>query len=326
MERILFDNEVYLYKEYKFEKELESLVVKNYQQVFGQNTVYIDIKKKIGNDIVTIPDGYMIDFSFNKSPKLYIIENELAIHDPYKHIGTQVLKFAISYKDSGRKIKRFILDFLNHNEERYKFVEKKCSDNGFRNIDAFLEALIYDTPIAAIIIIDQTSDELNKVLNQLTIKTDILEFQTYVATNGKELYKFTPFNEELREIESSPIDADKLDTIVVPAQAEGFQRAFIDANAWWAIRLSSSMIDKIKYIAAYQVAPVSAITHMAEIDRIEKYQDSNKYILYFKAAAKEIRHIKMDKDEKNLSPQSPRYTNHKKIEQARNLKELFNKQ
>ena len=41
-----------------------------------------------------------------------------------------------------------------------------------------------------------------------------------------------------------------LDTIVVPAQREGFDRVFIGQNAWWAIRISGGMIPKIKYIAA----------------------------------------------------------------------------
>ena len=46
--------------------------------------------------------------------------------------------------------------------------------------------------------------------------------------------------------------------------------------------ISGAMIDKIKYIAAYQVAPVPGITHIAEVDRIEKYNDTDKYIVYFK--------------------------------------------
>ena len=50
---------------------------------------------------------------------------------------------------------------------------------------------------------------------------------------------------------------------------EGFQSAFIESNAWWAIRISFSMLNHIKYIAVYQVAPISAITHVAEVSRIE---------------------------------------------------------
>lgn len=35
------------------------------------------------------------------------------------------------------------------------------------------------------------------------------------------------------------------------------------------------MLNRIKYIAAYQVAPISAITHLAEVAKIEKYKDAN---------------------------------------------------
>jgi hypothetical protein len=40
-------------------------------------------------------------------------------------------------------------------------------------------------------------------------------------------------------------------------------------SRWFAIRISgAAMIDKIKYIAAYQVAPVSGITH-AEVRKTQ---------------------------------------------------------
>ena len=67
------------------------------------------------------------------------------------------------------------------------------------------------------------------------------------------------------------------------------------------------MLDRVKYIAAYQVAPVSAITHYAEISSIEKWNDTNKYILYFKGSANQIEPIKLDGDKKGLAPQAPRY-------------------
>src|SRR5947209_12479403 len=65
----------------------------------------------------------------------------------------------------------------------------------------------------------------------------------------------------------------ELDTIVVPAQKDGFERVFLGQDAWWAIRISGGMIPKIKYIAAYQSAPVSAITHAAPVARIEPHGD-----------------------------------------------------
>ncbi len=92
MERLISDNKTYKYYEYALENEFEKVIVDHAKQIFGNNTVYIDIKKKIGDNIVTIPDGYLIDFSFAEKPRLYIIENEISTHDPYKHIGSQLLE------------------------------------------------------------------------------------------------------------------------------------------------------------------------------------------------------------------------------------------
>jgi len=56
----------------------------------------------------------------------------------------------------------------------------------------------------------------------------------------------------------------------------GFKEVFLGENRWYAIRIHSSMIDKIKYIVVYQVAPISDITHYAELKEIKQWQDSNK--------------------------------------------------
>lgn len=105
MNNLIHHNKIYTPYEFGTEKEFEAEIINNSKAIFGEKTIYIDVKKKLVNDnIVTIPDGYLIDCSFEKDARLYIIENELAKHDPYKHIGEQLLKFAISYKASGRKI------------------------------------------------------------------------------------------------------------------------------------------------------------------------------------------------------------------------------
>ena len=64
MERLISSNRTYKYYQYTLENEFERVIVENSKRMFGPNTVYIDIKKKIGDNIVTIPDGYLIDFSF----------------------------------------------------------------------------------------------------------------------------------------------------------------------------------------------------------------------------------------------------------------------
>lgn len=328
MERILSGNDIYYLKEYQLEKDFEQDVVANYRHIFGNDTIYIDIKKKIGDNIVTIPDGYLLDFTFSNNPRLYIIENELSVHDAYKHIGTQLLKFAVSYKQSRLKIKHYILDYLSKMPNDMTFIEKKASEMGYRNIDAMLESMIYKDTVDAIVIIDNSSAELENVLSHLSMKIDIIEFRAYENRTGNRIYKFIPFNNEVKEFVASRggtknVSPEEIDTIVVPAQEDGFQSAFIESNAWWQIRISVSMLDKIKYIAAYRTSPVSAITHIAEVDRIEKYKDTNKYILYFKEPAREIPHIELDKDKKGVAPQASRYTTYARLISATKLSEVF---
>jgi hypothetical protein len=325
METLLQNNVLYQYYEYPLEKEFEQVIVEQASHIFGAQSIYIDIKKKIGDSIITIPDGYLIDFSFKADPKLYIIENEISSHDPYKHIGSQLLKFAISYKASGREIKAFLLDHLMKDADSLKQVETGLQRAGYRNIDAFLEDIIFNKKIASIVVIDQSTYELEEVLSQLTMKTDIIEFQTF--TNGKEtIHKFTPFNAEIREVtetSKSNLKAEELNTIVVAAREEGFEEEFLGNNCWYSIRIHAAMIDKIKYIAAYQVAPISAITYYAEVASIEKYQDTNKYILYFKGKPVKMKPIPLNKERKGVAPQSPRYTSLDKLLKAGNVAQVF---
>lgn len=326
MEKLLIDNKVYSYYEYPLEKEFEQIIVDKSAQIFGKNSIYIDIKKRIGDSILTIPDGYLIDFSFQADPRLYIIENELSSHDPYKHIGSQILKFAISYKESGRKIKAFLYDHLA-SAGKLTFAEEQIKHTKYRNIDDFLESLIFEKPVAAIVVIDQTTPELENVLSQLTMSTDILEFQTFKC-DEECIYKFTPFNAEIREAieeQGNTLKPEELNTVVVPAREDGFEEEVIGKNRWYSIRIHASMLDKLKYIAIYQVAPVSAITHYAEIASIDKWEDTNKYVLYFKDTAKAITPIPLDKEmgKKGLAPQAPRYTSIDKVLKAKKLSQVF---
>ena len=113
-----------------------------------------------------------------------------------------------------------------------------------------------------------------------------------------------------------------LDTIVVPAQKEGFNRVFLGDNSWYAIRISGGKLNEIKYIAAYQTSPVSAITHYAEVASIEPYGDRGKYKLNFKSKAEKINNIKYG-NAKSGAMQGPRYTNLAKLLKSKTITDLF---
>ena len=65
------------------------------------------------------------------------------------------------------------------------------------------------------------------------------------------------------------------------------------------------MKEKIRYIAGYQVAPVSAVTHIAEVQEIRPWKDTSKYVVIFKEPAQEIGPLSVR--DSNKAPQGPVY-------------------
>jgi len=117
--------------------------------------------------------------------------------------------------------------------------------------------------------------------------------------------------------------ADSRDTVVVPAQEDGFTEVFLGEHCWYAIRIGGGMLPRIKYIAAYQTAPISAITHYARVDRIEPYGDEGKYRLIFAEPAKPLSQPIPFGDAPSGSMQGPRYTSLSKLLSARSVPDLF---
>lgn len=117
---------------------------------------------------------------------------------------------------------------------------------------------------------------------------------------------------------------EEIDTLIVPAQKDGFDQVFLGEKRWYAVRISAGMLPKLKYIAAYQVAPVSAITHLAPIDRIESFGDNGKYVLYFSEPAKAIGPIPLG-DTKTGTMQGPRYGSLQRLQGAKKVADCLMK-
>ena len=311
---------------YSLESEFEEMVIANVDAIFGKDGIYFDIKKLIGKPKkgATIPDGYYLDLTFHTDPRLYLVEVELNSNDVYGHIGEQILRFGISSEMDKYKIKNLLLSAIQADSQKQAKLNEYFKRSSFNNSSELLDKVIIDNKPAAIVIIDEATDELYNVMGQLTMTTEVLEAQTYVCGKNK-LYRFTPFKDEILTDVAENEDVDELDTIVVPAREDGFEEEFLKNSRWFAIRISGAMIDKIKYIAAYQVAPVSGITCIAEIDRIEKYNETNKYILYFKAGTtQKINKIGLGA-KKGQAPQAPRYSSYKAIMTAKSVDDLWSK-
>jgi hypothetical protein len=118
-------------------------------------------------------------------------------------------------------------------------------------------------------------------------------------------------------------DIAEVNTIVVPARQDGFNEVFLGENRWYEIRIHHSVIPRIKYVAAYQVAPVSAITHWALVKNIEPWRDTGKCVVNFAKPAKEIKPIPLVPKSRVKALQNIRYTSFDKLQRAKTLDEVF---
>jgi hypothetical protein len=198
-------------------------------------------------------------------------------------------------------------------------------------VDHLLEHLV-ESPFPALVIIDQMPESLETVLSQkFRFGVEVLELARCENASGERLCHFGPFLEDVLgeplTANQSPaiadINPDEIDTVVVPAREEGFQRVFIGQNCWHAVRIHGMVRPQIKYIAAYQVKPVSAITYLAPVKSIEPWKDTGKVVIYFAEPAHRIGPLHLVKDGRVRPLFSLRYTTHERLLKARDLDGAF---
>jgi len=324
----------YFRVEYGSEADLEATILRLQRDLFGPNRIYLDVKKKIGAKagLRNIPDGYLLDLS-GRSPRLYVVENELAAHDPLRHIAVQILQFSLSFEAEPRTVKGILFDAIQLQQNAKKLCDEYVSTHTYRNLDHLLDSLVFDAPFAALVIIDSIPETLENVLaSKFRFGVEVLELARYANAHGNHIYQFEPFLVDVSgavlETATGPIttpsvDASEIDTVVVPAREDGFRAVFLNENRWYQIRLHGAMRPQIKYIAAYQVAPVSAITHIAPVRSIEPWKDSGKFVVNFAEPAKQIGPIPLIRGGRVRQLQSLRYTTRAHLESAKSLDDVW---
>jgi hypothetical protein len=335
MSVIWFESELYRRTEYNRERDFEDSILDVKYELFGQNRIYIDVKKKIGSKGTqrNIPDGYLVDLSGRK-PRLYVVENELAVHDPLRHIAVQILQFSLSFEAEPRTVRTIVFDAIHSDSEGRAKCEEFARTNRFRNLDHLIDEMIFESPFAALVIIDEIPDKLEKILaEKFRFGVEVLTLARYENNSGQRLYQFEPFLADIAivpndsvigtEVTLVSVEPDEIDTVVVPAHKEGFEQVFLGENCWHAIRIHGTVRPQIRYIAAYQIRPVSAITYIAPVKSIEPYGDEGKSIVYFSEPAKPISPIPMVKGGKVKTFQNLRYTTFDKLLKGKTLDEVF---
>ena len=122
---------------YQSEAALEDAIIQVQEMLFGTQRIYLPIKKnRRKGGVQNVPDGYLIDLT-GKQPRLYVVENELAAHDPLRHIAVQILQFSLSFESEGLGVEIFTA-LQDYPEFRSK-CETYATANQFRNLDHLLE-------------------------------------------------------------------------------------------------------------------------------------------------------------------------------------------
>lgn len=309
MEKLLINGNEYCEYEYKDEKEFERDIVNNSKEIFGDKTIYIDVKKLLKGKFEngSIPDGYLFDYTIETKPKLYLVENELQKHSIRDHIAPQMVQFAFNYKHNFLDIKNTIIKYmLEQNINVDNIVEKA----GYRNIDDMFTDIILKDKLGVIIPIDNVSDELKELKNLFRFDIELLKFKKFFYKN-EFIYSYDKFNDNIVENNNQ---IHEIDTILVSAEENGFKEEFLGNNRWYAVQISINMLDKLKYIAVYQKSPIKAITYYAEISNIDLYEDTGKYVIYFNGSPKKLKKsIPLNSKNPNKAPQGRVYTNINKI-------------
>ena len=147
--------------------------------------------------------------------------------------------------------------------------------------------------------------------NMETFMRDMLQILPLVGIQAFQkptIYK--PQAAALKKLVGKPTANDVLcDMLVVPAKEEGFKRVFLGENRWRAVRISRKYLSHVRYICAYQTAPISAVTYWAEVEKIEPYGDKGKYQLFFKGKAQKLNHPLQNENLPRGFMQGMMYTN-----------------
>ena len=122
---ILLDGIKYLRYTPENEDEFERMVVENAKDIFGEEAIYLDIKKKIKTEWGqgTIPDGYLF---YPEQKRFVLVEVELSSHPVYRHVTEQLGTFigAFGNHKSRNKLAQIVKDYIENDQILYKRVEK----------------------------------------------------------------------------------------------------------------------------------------------------------------------------------------------------------
>ncbi len=237
------------------EKEFHPMVKEHSKEIFGEHSIYFDVKHKLTtrSGIGSIPDAYVI--SLSKPYQWYIIENELASHRVYEHIVPQISKFVSGIENLGsqREIRDTLYKEIIQDKILKASVEKVIYPE---EIHSFLSSLVSQPPKITIII-DEVTDEVreaNRALKRLG-NTEVVEFKTFVREDAEIVHAhlFEPIyklERSFRKETLSVAPTKARETRKLPEHYENWEKmlAWTDENVKEIVNTLEEKILEIGYV------------------------------------------------------------------------------
>lgn len=201
---LVIDGVRYIEYSPKNETEIETFINKHSNEIFGKDSFYFDIKKKIQtlSGVGTIPDGFAITINPNY---WYIVEAELSSHSVYQHMIPQISKFISAWNNENNQ-KELV-------ETLYQYITfDKVLEAKFRNavsnadIHKFLTDLIATEPILVVIIDDKKASNVEEGSKTLIIETVVVELKTYYRENSKHTVLAHEIDSPLYQIKEAVVE------------------------------------------------------------------------------------------------------------------------
>jgi len=177
---ILIDSVKYRLMDYENEEELKEIVKEHTKEIFGVGSMYFDLKSRMvsENEIMSEPDGYLIDFS---NDTFWIVEIELSTHDLYGHIVEQLTRFINNIEDAENQ--KMVTDKLHSYIKSDAVVESQIKKAiGSKDLHDYISQLLsdYSKNPNAIVVIDKSREIVEKACKTLKIEPYIVELKTFV--------------------------------------------------------------------------------------------------------------------------------------------------
>jgi hypothetical protein len=186
--------------DFVFEDDFERVIKENSKTLFGEKSIYFDLKRKTESKALggSISDGFLFDFKNEETPEFYLVEVELAKHDFYGHIFPQITKFFAFFKNMTSR-NRLIEKFDQVIKSEPKLEEEFRKHLGKREIYKTVKDAMENNQ-NILLILDEIKPELQEVFETYTdtwYKMVNLEILKEYIANGKKIFTINPDFEDI---------------------------------------------------------------------------------------------------------------------------------